>query len=82
MRCGHIAARPDWIEALADLRIATSMMGSPLAASLLHAVLTDGSYRRHVEGTVYLGSIMDACFSLRVDARGMGCVVRRVREAI
>ncbi|VXC61384.1 aminotransferase-like domain-containing protein [Sphingomonas sp. 8AM] len=49
VRCGHIAARADWIEALADLRIATSMAGSPLAASLLHAVLTDGSYRRHVE---------------------------------
>ncbi|MDQ1156101.1 DNA-binding transcriptional MocR family regulator [Sphingomonas sp. SORGH_AS 950] len=50
VRCGHIAARPDWIEALADLRIATSMAGSPLAANLLHTVLTDGSYRRHVEG--------------------------------
>jgi DNA-binding transcriptional MocR family regulator len=50
VRCGHIAARPDWVEALADLRIATSMAGSPLAASLLHTVLTDGSYRRHVEG--------------------------------
>lgn len=50
VRCGHIAARPDWIEALADLRIATSMAGSPLTAELLHAVLTDGSYRRHVEG--------------------------------
>ncbi len=50
VRCGHIAARPDWIDALADLRIATSLAGSPLAANLLHAVLTDGSYRRHVEG--------------------------------
>jgi DNA-binding transcriptional MocR family regulator len=50
LRCGHIAARADWIEALADLRIATSMAGSPLAADMLHAVLTDGSYRRHVEG--------------------------------
>ena len=50
VRCGHIAARPDWIEALADLRIATSMAGSPLAADLLHLVLTDGSYRHHVEG--------------------------------
>lgn len=50
VRCGHIAARPDWIDALADLRIATSMAGSPLAASLLHAVLTDGSYRRHIDG--------------------------------
>jgi DNA-binding transcriptional MocR family regulator len=50
VRCGHVAARPDWIEALTDLRIATSMGGNPLAAELLHCVLTDGSYRRHVEG--------------------------------
>ena len=49
VRCGHIAARPDWIDALADLRIATSMSGSPLAATLLHSILTDGTYRRHVE---------------------------------
>ena len=51
LRCGHIAARPDWIEGLADLRAATSMSGSPLAAETLHAVLTDGSYRRHMEQT-------------------------------
>ena len=50
IRCGHIAARPDWIEALADLRIATSMSGNPLSAEILHAVLTDGGYRRHIEG--------------------------------
>ncbi len=49
LRCGHIAARPDWIEGLADLRAATSMSGSPLVAETLHAVLTDGSYRRHME---------------------------------
>ena len=50
IRCGHIAARPDWIEALADLRIATSMSGNPLSADILHSVLTDGGYRRHIEG--------------------------------
>ncbi|WP_241659849.1 PLP-dependent aminotransferase family protein [Sphingomonas glacialis] len=50
IRCGHIAARPDWIEALADLRIATSMSGNPLSAEILHGVLTDGGYRRHIEG--------------------------------
>jgi DNA-binding transcriptional MocR family regulator len=49
VRCGHIVARPDWIEALTDLRIATSMTGSPLTAGLLYAALTDGSYRRHLE---------------------------------
>jgi DNA-binding transcriptional MocR family regulator len=67
VRCGHIAARPDWIEALADLRIATSMAGSPLSATLLHTVLTDGSYRRHVDG-------------LRTRlARAMAKVTRRLR---
>lgn len=49
IRSGHIAARADWIDALADLRIATSMSGNPLSAELLHGVLTDGSYRRHME---------------------------------
>ena len=49
VRCGHIAARSDWIEALADLRIATTMSGNPLSTELLRAVLTDGSYRRHME---------------------------------
>ncbi|MCJ2185727.1 PLP-dependent aminotransferase family protein [Novosphingobium sp. 2638] len=50
IRCGHIAARPDWIEALADLRVATSMSGNPLSAEILHAVLTDSGYRRQIEG--------------------------------
>lgn len=50
IRCGHIAARQDWIEALADLRVATSMSGSPVSAEILHAVLTEGGYRRHIEG--------------------------------
>jgi len=49
VRCGHIAARPDWIAGLTDLRIATSMSGSPISTELVHAALTDGSYRRHVE---------------------------------
>jgi DNA-binding transcriptional MocR family regulator len=49
IRCGHIAARADWVDGLADLRAATSVSGSPLAAETLHTVLTDGSYRRHME---------------------------------
>lgn len=69
MRCGHIAAKPAWIEALTDLRIATSMSGNALTASLVHAVLTDGSYRRHIEGV--RGRL----------ARAMGRVVGRLREA-
>lgn len=49
LRCGYIAARADWIEGLSDLRAATSLSGNPLAAEALHAVLTDGSYRKHMD---------------------------------
>jgi len=49
-RCGFIAARPEWIEGLIDLKIATSFGGGRLAAELVFSVLRDGSYRKHVEG--------------------------------
>lgn len=49
VRCGFIAARPDWIEGLADLRIATSFGGGRLSAELVLALLQDGSYRKHME---------------------------------
>lgn len=49
VRCGYIAARSDWIDGLIDLQIATSFGGtSPLAAELVHATLSDGSYRKHM----------------------------------
>jgi len=38
IRCGYIAARADWIEALVDLQVATSFGGpSPVAAELVFA---------------------------------------------
>jgi DNA-binding transcriptional MocR family regulator len=49
VRCGHIAARADWIAGLTDLRIATGMSGSPIAAELVQTMLTDGAFRRHME---------------------------------
>ncbi len=50
VRCGYIAARPDWIEALIDLQVATSFGGpSPVAAALVYATLCDGTYRKHME---------------------------------
>ncbi|MEQ8229813.1 MAG: PLP-dependent aminotransferase family protein [Rhodospirillales bacterium] len=52
IRCGHIAARPDWTEALIDLQVATTFGGpSPVAAELVFAALSDGSYRKHMEET-------------------------------
>jgi len=49
VRCGYITARPDWIEALVDLQVATNFGGpSPIAAELVYAVLNDGTYRKHM----------------------------------
>ncbi|WMD21469.1 PLP-dependent aminotransferase family protein [Achromobacter seleniivolatilans] len=49
VRCGYIAGRADWIDALADLKIATSFGGGRLAADILLTALTDSSYRKHME---------------------------------
>jgi DNA-binding transcriptional MocR family regulator len=48
-RCGFIAARPDWIDGLVDLKIATTFGGGRLNAELTLSVLRDGSYRKHLE---------------------------------
>jgi Transcriptional regulators containing a DNA-binding HTH domain and an aminotransferase domain (MocR family) and their eukaryotic orthologs len=50
VRCGYIAARADWVEALVDLQVATNFGGpSPVAAEIVHASLSDGSYRKHLD---------------------------------
>ncbi|WP_407527893.1 PLP-dependent aminotransferase family protein [Methylobacterium oryzisoli] len=49
IRCGYIAARGDWIEGLIDLQVATNFGGpSPIATTVVHDVLADGSYRKHL----------------------------------
>lgn len=49
VRCGYIAARPDWIEGLVDLQVATSFGGpSPIATALIADVLAGGTYRKHM----------------------------------
>ncbi len=48
-RCGFIAARPDWIEGLTDLKIATSFAGGRMTEEVVHAALSDGGYRRHLD---------------------------------
>lgn len=48
-RCGFIAVRPDWVEGLIDLKIATSFGGGNLSAALVQTLLMDGSYRKHIE---------------------------------
>ncbi|MBX4888763.1 aminotransferase-like domain-containing protein [Rhizobium bangladeshense] len=48
-RCGFVAARPEWIEGLTDLKIATSFGGGRMTAELVLNVLSDGGYRKHME---------------------------------
>lgn len=47
-RCGWIACRKEWLEGLADLKLATALTSNELSAQLVYAMLKDGSYRRHV----------------------------------
>lgn len=50
IRCGYILAKPELIEGLVDLQVATNFGGpSPLAAELVLRTLSDGSYRKHLE---------------------------------
>lgn len=50
IRCGWIAARPDRMDGLVDLQVATNFgSASPVSAELIAAVLGDGSYRKHLE---------------------------------
>ncbi|MCJ9754894.1 PLP-dependent aminotransferase family protein, partial [Neorhizobium sp. BETTINA12A] len=61
VRCGFIAARPEWIEGLVDLKIATSFAAGRLSSELVLLLLTDGSYRKHLEELrVRLSRAMDA----------------------
>jgi DNA-binding transcriptional MocR family regulator len=48
-RCGFIAAKPQWIDGLTDLKIATSFGGGRMAGELVLNVLGDGGYRKHLE---------------------------------
>lgn len=71
-RCGFLAARPEWIESLTDLKIATSFGGGRLAAELVFAVLSDGGYRKHME---HLRSRLSrAIFDVAVKLKAMGIV--------
>lgn len=50
VRCGYIAARPDWVEHLVDLQVATSFGGpSPVASEIVAKLLAGGSYRKHMD---------------------------------
>ena len=49
MRCGYIAARRDFVPELVELKLATTMGNSATGAAILHRVLTESGYRRHLD---------------------------------
>jgi DNA-binding transcriptional MocR family regulator len=49
VRCGYIAGRPDWIDQIADIGLATQFGSPRLSAEIVLTLLKDGGYRRHME---------------------------------
>jgi DNA-binding transcriptional MocR family regulator len=49
LRCGFIATRGDWIDGLTNLSLATSFGSDEVASQTVHRLLTNGSYRRHLD---------------------------------
>ncbi|MGR0304201.1 aminotransferase-like domain-containing protein [Acinetobacter beijerinckii] len=60
VRTGYIASKTEWIEDLADIKIATNFGGNNLSAEILHTALTDGNYRKYLdELKIRLAKAMD-----------------------
>ena len=71
VRCGFIATKPDWIDGLVDLKVASSFSCGQLSAELVYVALKDGGYRKHVEALrVRLAKTM-AEVSARLEAIGI-----------
>jgi DNA-binding transcriptional MocR family regulator len=48
LRCGYLALRPDWVDPVVDLKLATSLSSGHFAAAFLYRMLTEAGYRRHL----------------------------------
>ena len=70
-RCGWIAARPGWIEALVDLKLATAFGGGALSAEVVLHLLKEGAYRRHVQALRTRLAAARATVGPRLDALGL-----------
>jgi DNA-binding transcriptional MocR family regulator len=49
LRVGYLVARPDWSEAIVDMKLATTLGNSSFAAAALHHLLLEGGFRRHLD---------------------------------
>ena len=48
LRCGYVAARPDIVAALRDLKMVTSVNSSGFVERIVHDLIESGRYRRHL----------------------------------
>jgi len=47
LRCGYLIVREDWLDALADLRTATTFSGAGLTQAIIARLLDDGAWQQH-----------------------------------
>ena len=93
LRCGYLALRPDWVEPVVDLKLATSFSSGRFAAAFLYRMLTEAGYRRHLSGlrarlAEAMGTDARAAAGRRLDAVDraerrhvrLGAVARRARR--
>ena len=49
LRVGDIAAKPDYVHRLTDMKLLAGLTSSLPAEQIVHHILADGSYRKHVD---------------------------------
>lgn len=49
LRVGYIAAQPDYVSRLTDLKLLAGLTTSLPAEHIVHHILADGSYRKHID---------------------------------
>ena len=49
LRVGYVAARPEFIDRLTDMKLLAGLTSSLPAEQIVHHILADGSYRKHVD---------------------------------
>lgn len=79
LRVGYIAASADLITQLTDIKLLGGLTSPELGEQVVHRVLADGGYRRHIERLrVRVDLARHQCMSLLAD---LGCVVREEPRA-
>lgn len=49
LRVGYIAAKPEYVHRLTDMKLLAGLTSSLPAEQIVHHILADGSFRKHVD---------------------------------